>query len=129
MPVTSVRLASLPLPPRAAAVRCHKPVGHGGSVSPIVIDKDTAGKVAQGSDRLPRISLMPLDCPVLVVGCGVPAFKAAHIGAALKARGVSGYWLVEVQQRPRPMGSGALAATLVGFHGLHIERIGASSDL
>lgn len=129
VPVTSVRLASLPLPPRAAPVRHRKPVGHGGSIRPIVIDKDTAGKVARGSDRLPRISLMPLDCSVLVVGCGVPAFKAAHIGAALKACGASGYWLVEVEQRPRPTGSGALAATLVGFPGLHIERIGAPTDL
>jgi hypothetical protein len=72
---------------------------------------------------------MPLDCPVLVVGAGVPAFKAGHISAALKARGASGYWLVEVQQRPRPAGSGALADTLIGFAGLHIERIDSPNDL
>jgi hypothetical protein len=109
-------------------MRHRKPIGHGGSIRPIVIDKETANKVARGSDRLPRISAMPLDCPVLVVGAGVPAFKAEHIVAALKARGVSGYWLVEVQKRP-PAGSGALAEMLVGFPGLHIERIGSPSDL
>ena len=47
---------------------------------------------------------MPLECPVLVVGSGVPAFKAEHIVAALKARGVNGYWLVEVQRAPEPGG-------------------------
>ena len=129
MPVLSVRLASLPLPPRAAPRRRRKPIGHGGSIRPIVIDKETAGKVAGGSDRLPRISAMPLDCPVLVVGTGVPAFKAEHVVAALKARGVSGYWLVEVQQRPGSPGSGALAEMIVGFPGLHIERIASPSDL
>ena len=72
---------------------------------------------------------MPLECPVLVVGTGVPAFKAEHVVAALKARGVSGYWLVEVKERPGPSGSGALAETLVGFPGLHIERIVSPSDL
>ena len=110
-------------------MRRHKPVGHGGSIRPIVIDKETAGKVAGGSDHLPRISALPLDCPVLVVGSGVAAFKAEHIVAALKARGVNGYWLVEVQKRPGPSGSGALAEMLVGFPGLHIERIGSPSDL
>ena len=110
-------------------MRHRKPIGHGGSIRPIVIDKETANKVARGSDRLPRISAMPLDCPVLVVGAGVPAFKAEHIVAALKARGVSGYWLVEVQKRPGPSGSGALAEMLVGFPGLHIEGIGSPSDL
>ena len=72
---------------------------------------------------------MPLDCPVLVVGTGVPAFKAEHVVAALKARGVSGYWLVEMQQRPGSPGRGALAEMLVGFPGLHIERIASPSDL
>ncbi len=110
-------------------MRRRKPVGHGGSIRPIVIDKETASKVAGGSDRLPRISAMPLDCPVLVVGSGVPAFKAEHVVAALKARGVSGYWLVEVQKRPGAAGSGALAEMLVGFPGLHIERIVSPSDL
>ena len=129
MAVTSVRLASLPLPPRAAPVRRRKPIGHGGAIRPIVIDKETAGKVAGDGDRLPRISSMPLECPVLVVGTGVPAFKAEHVVAALKARGVSGYWLVEVKERPGPSGSGALAETLVGFPGLHIERIVSPSDL
>jgi len=128
--VTSLRLASLPLPPRPTPVRRRKPVGHGGAVRPIVIDRETAGKVARGSDRLPRISVaMALDCPVLVVGAGVPSFKAEHIVAALQARGATGYWLVEVQRRPTGAGSGALAEALVGFPGLHIERIGSPSDL
>jgi hypothetical protein len=127
--VTSVRLASLPLPPRPSPVHRRKPVGHGGAIRPIVIDRETAGRVAGGSDRLPRISAMPLDCPVLVVGAGVPSFKAEHIVAALQARGATGYWLVEVQTRPAAAGSGALAEALVGFPGLHIERIGSPSDL
>ena len=129
MTVTSVRLASLPLPPRAAPVRRHKPVGNGGAIRPIVIDKETAGKVSAGEDRLPRISAMPLECPVVVVGAGVPAFKAAHIVAALKARGANGYWLVELQKRPSSAGGGALAEMLIGFPGLHIERIASPSDL
>ena len=66
---------------------------------------------------------MPFDCPVLVVGDGVPVFKVEHVGAALMARGVNGYWLVEVEPRPRPAGSGTLAQALVGFPGLRIERI------
>jgi hypothetical protein len=127
--VTSVRLASLPLPPRAAPVRRHKPIGHGGAIRPIVIDKETAGRVSAGEESLPRISVMPLECPVVVVGSGVPTFKAAHIVAALKARGANGYWLVELQKRPIPVGGGALAEVLVGFPGLHIERIAAPSDL
>jgi hypothetical protein len=127
--VTSVRLASLPLPPRAAPVHRRKPIGHGGAIRPIDIDKETAGKVAGDGDRLPHISSMRLECPVLVVGSGVSAFKAEHVVAALKARGVSGYWLVELQKRPGPSGSGALAETLVGFPGLHIERIASPSDL
>lgn len=127
--VTSVRLASLPLPPRAAPIHHRKPVSHGGAIRPIVIDKETAGKVAGDGDRLPHISSMRLECPVLVVGSGVPAFKAEHVVAALKARGVSGYWLVELKERPGPSGSGALAETLVGFPGLHIERIASPSDL
>jgi hypothetical protein len=45
------------------------------------------------------------------------------------ARGASGYWLVELQARPRPAGSGTLAETLVGFAGLHIERISTLDDL
>jgi hypothetical protein len=127
--VTSVRLASLPLPPRAAPVRRHKPIGHGGAIRPIVIDKETAGRVSAGEESLPRISVMPLECPVVVVGSGVPTFKAAHIVAALKARGANGYWLVELQKRPIPVGGGALAEVLVGFPGLHIERIATPSDL
>jgi hypothetical protein len=127
--VTSVRLASLPLPPRAAPVRRHKPIGHGGAIRPIVIDKETAGRVSAGEESLPRISVMPLECPVVVVGSGVPTFKAAHIVAALKARGANGYWLVELQKRPSPVGGGALAEVLVGFPGLHIERIATPSDL
>jgi hypothetical protein len=110
-------------------VRRRKPISRGASGHPIVVDKDTAEKVAGVNGRLPRISAMPLDCPVLVVGAGVPAFKAGHISAALKARGATGYWLVELQQRPRPPGGGAaLAETLIGFPGLHIERIGAPND-
>ena len=129
MAVISVRLASLPLPPRAAPVRRRKAVGHGGSIRPIVIDKETAGKVSAGEDSLPRISAMPLECPVVVVGAGVPAFKAAHIVAALKARAAHGYWLVELQNRPSPAGGGALAEMLIGFPGLHIQRIASPSDL
>ena len=104
-------------------------MGHGGAISPIVIDKETAGKVSAGDDSLPRISAMPLDCPVVVVGSGVPAFKTAHIVAALKARGANGYWLVELRPRPASAGSGVVAEVLVGFPGLHIERIASPSDL
>lgn len=129
MAVTSVRLASLPLPPRATPVHRRRPKGHGGGIHPIVIDKETAGKVSAGEESLPRISSMPLECPVVVVGSGVPAFKAAHIVAALKARGANGYWLVELQKRPVPAGGGVLAEMLVGFPGLHIERIASPSDL
>jgi hypothetical protein len=127
--ITSVRLASLPLPPRAAPVCRRKRIGHGGSIHPIVIDKETAGKVSAGEHSLPRISAMPLECPVVVVGAGVPAFKAAHIVAALKARAANGYWLVELQKRPSPAGGGALGEMLIGFPGLHIERIASPSDL
>ena len=86
-------------------------------------------KVASEAGHLPRISAMPFECPVLVVGAGVPAFRAEHVAAALKARGASGYWLVEVQPRPRALAGGSLAETLVGFPGLHIERIGSPGNL
>ena len=110
-------------------MRRHKPIGHGGAIRPIVIDRETAGKVSAGEESLLRISTMPLECPVVVVGSGVPAFKAAHVVAALTARGADGYWLVELQTRPSPAGGGALAEVLVGFPGLHIERIATPSDL
>jgi hypothetical protein len=127
--VTSVRLASLPLPPRAAPVRRSKPVGRTFSGRLLSIDKKSIGKALGDSSVLPRISDMPFDCPVLVVGDGVPAFKVEHVGAALRARGVNGYWLVEVEPRPRPAGSGTLAQALIGFPGLRIERIQSLDDL
>jgi hypothetical protein len=127
--VTSLRLASLPLPPRPVPVRRRKPIGRAVSGRLLCIDKDTVGKMAGENGGLPRISDMPFDCPVLVVGAGVPVFKVQHVGAALKARGVRGYWLVEMEPRPRPGSAGALAETLVGFPGLRIERIGSPADL
>jgi hypothetical protein len=42
---------------------------------------------------------------------------------------VRGYWLVQLQQRPRPQAGGRLAETLVGFPGLHIARVDTSEDL
>jgi hypothetical protein len=95
----------------------------------ICIDRQTAGEVVSGNGDLPRVSDMPLEFPVLVVGSGVPKFKVEHVGAALKARGARGYWLVEVQARPRASAGGPLAETLVGFPGLHIERIASPDDL
>ena len=129
MTVTNLRLVSLPLPPRSAPVRRHKPVPRPFSGRSLRIDKDTAGKLASHGSDLPRISDMPFDCPVLVVGDGVPAFKVEHVGAALRARGARGFWLVEMEPRPRSTGSGSLAETLVGFPGLHIERISSLDDL
>ena len=38
-------------------------------------------------------------------------------------------WLVEIEPRPRSTGSGSLAETLVGFPGLHIERLSSLADL
>ncbi len=129
MPITSLRLASLPLPPRALPVHRKKPVVRAAAGRLLFIDKATAAQVAGESGALPRISAMPFECPVLVVGTGVSPFRAEHVAAALKARGASGYWLVEKQQRPRATGNGAVAETLVGFPGLHIERIGSPRDL
>jgi hypothetical protein len=94
----------------------------------LCIDKDTAGRLAGENGGLPRPNDMPVDLPVLVVGDGVPAFKVQHVSAALRARGVRGYWLVEVQARPRPT-SGGLAETLVGFPGLRVERMGTHTDV
>lgn len=124
----SVRLASLPLPPRPVPVHKRKPVSRATSSRLLCIDKDTAGKVAGERGSLPRISDMPFDVPVLVVGAGVPAFKVQHVGAALKARGVRGYWLVEIEPRSRAFPNGAVAETLVGFPGLRIERIGSPAE-
>jgi hypothetical protein len=127
--VTSLRLISLPLPPRSAPVRRHKPVPRPFSGRSLRIDKGTAGKLARDGSHLPRISDMPLDCPVLIVGDGVSSFKVEHVGAALMARGARGFWLVEIEPRPRSTGSGSLAETLVGFPGLHIERLSSLADL
>lgn len=124
----SLRLASLPLPPRALPVRRREPVGRAASGRFIYIDQEAVGKVVGENGSLPRVSDMPLDFPVLIVGAGVPTFKVEHVGAALKARGARGYWLVEVQQRPRQATGGAVAETLVGFPGLHIARIAAPID-
>ncbi len=109
-------------------MRRSKPVGRAAASRVVVIDKkEFAAATADNDGALPPpLSAMPLDCTVLVVGSGVPAFKAEHVGAALRARGASGYWLVEVEPRSRANGSGALAQTLVGFPGLHIERISAN---
>jgi hypothetical protein len=127
--VTSApRLASLPLPPRALPIRRHKPVGRAASGRFLYIDKETVDKVAGQSGGLPRVSDMPLDVPVLIVGAGVPSYKVEHVGVALKARGARGYWLVELQPRPR-IPNGRIAETLVGFPGLHIERLGSPNDL
>jgi len=126
----SARLASKPLPPRAAPVRRTRAAGRTGAARLLYIDKQTAGKIAvENGGALPRISNMQLHCPVLVVGEGVSTFEAEHVGAALRARGVRGYWLVEKQPRARPVGSGVLAETLIGFAGLHIERIASLDDL
>jgi hypothetical protein len=127
--VTSLRLASLPLPPRPSPVRRSKPIGRPTAGRLLCIDEGTAGKLAGNGSGLPRIRDMPFDCPVLIVGHGVPAFKVEHVATALMARGASGYWLVKVQPRPRPAESGALAETLVGFPGLHVERIASLADL
>jgi hypothetical protein len=116
------------LPARSAPVRRHKPVPSPFSGRSLRIDKGTAGKLA-GGNGLPRISDMQFDCPVLIVGDGVPAFKVEHVGAALMARGARGFWLVEIEPRPRSTGSGSLAETLVGFPGLHIERLLSLDDL
>jgi hypothetical protein len=127
--VTTLRLVSLPLPPRSTPVRRRKPVPRRLSGRSLRIDKGTAGKLASDGSDLPRISDMPFDCPVLIVGDGVPSFKVEHVGAALMARGARGFWLVEMQPRPRSTGSGSLAETLVGFPGLHIERLSSLADL
>jgi hypothetical protein len=124
----SPRLTSLPLPPRATPVRRRKPVGRLASGRLLFIDKATVDQVSGEKGALPRVSDMPVDFPVLVVGARVPSFKVAHVGAALKARGARGYWLVELQERPRAKANGHSAETLVGFPGLHIERIGSSQD-
>ena len=129
MTVTTLRLVSLPLPPRATPVRRRKAVPRPLSGRSLRIDKGTAGKLASDTNDLPRISDMPFDCPVLIVGDGVPSFKVEHVGAALMARGARGFWLVEIEPRPRSTGSGSLAATLVGFPGLHIERLASLADL
>ncbi len=105
-----------------------KPVGRPASGRLLFIDKDTVDKVAEEKGGLPRVSDMPVDFPVLVVGAGVSSFNVARVGAALRARGVRGYWLVEVQERARAPSGGHLAETLVGFPGLHIERIGSSDE-
>lgn len=128
MTVTSVRLASLPLLPRPIPVHRRKPVGRTAAGRMLCIDKDTVGRLAGENGVLPRIGDLPIKCPVLVVGTGVPAFKVQHVSAALKARGVRGYWLVEVEGRLRAK-SGAVAETLVGFPGLRIERIGTPIDV
>lgn len=125
---SSPRLTSLPLPPRATPVRRRKPVGRLASGGFLYIDKATADQVARDDGALPRVSDMPVDFPVLVVGARVPSFKVAHVGAALKARGARGYWLVELQERPRAKANGYSVETLVGFPGLHIERIGSPQD-
>jgi hypothetical protein len=127
--VTALRLVSLPLPPRSTPVRRRKPVPRSLSGRSLRIDKGTAGKLASDGNALPRISDMPFDCPVLIVGDGVPSFKVEHVGAALMARGARGFWLVEIEPRPRSTGSGSLAETLVGFPGLHIERLSSLADL
>jgi hypothetical protein len=119
----------LPLPPRAAPIRHHKPVGRAASGRLISIDKETVDRVTGENGALPRVSDMPLHFPVLIVGSGVPSFKVERVSAALKARGVRGYWLVQLQQRPRPQAGGRLAETLVGFPGLHIARVDTSEDL
>ena len=129
MTVTALRLNSLPLPPRSSPVRKRKPVPRVIAARSLRIDKGTAGKLAGDGEALPRISDMPFDCPVLIVGDGVPSFKVEHVGAALMARGARGFWLVEIEPRPRSTGSGSLAETLVGFPGLHIERLSSLADL
>lgn len=129
MTVTTLRLVSLPLPPRATPVRRRKLVPRPLSGRSLRIDKGTAGKLASDTNELPRISDMLFDCPVLIVGNGVPSFKVEHVGAALMARGARGFWLVEIEPRPRSTGSGSLAETLVGFPGLHIERVTSLADL
>jgi hypothetical protein len=119
----------MPLPPRAAPVHKRKPVGRTASGRFIYLDRQTADRLAVEDRVLPRISDMPLDATVLIVDAGVPAFKVQHVGAALKARGARGYWLVQVQPRPRAASSGTLAETLIGFPGLHIARIGSTEEL
>jgi hypothetical protein len=95
----------------------------------LYIDKDTVDKFSGDDRALPRIADTPVDVPVLVVGAGVPSFKVEHVGAALRARGARGYWLVELQPRPRAATGSPLPETLVGFPGLHIERIGSLGEL
>ncbi len=95
----------------------------------LCIDRNAADKLVGHRTAAPSPSELAFDGAVLIVGQGVPAFRVEHVGAALKARRASGYWLVEVQARPRPPGSGTLAETLVGFPGLHIERIASLTDL
>lgn len=125
----SSRLSSLPLPPRAAPVRCRKRVNRAASGRLIYLDRETAGKFTADARTLPRISDMPLDVPVLIVDAAVPPFKVEHVGAALKAHGARGYWLVELQARPcTPVGN-RVAETLTGFPGLRIARIGSAEEL
>jgi hypothetical protein len=119
----------LPLPPRALPVRRHKAVGRSASGRLLYIAKETVDKVSGDGDSFPRINDMPVEFPVLVVGEGVPSFKVEHVGAALRARGARGFWLVELQPRPRVQAGAEVAETLVGFPGLHIARINSPTDL
>jgi hypothetical protein len=117
------------LPPRAVPVRRQKSIGRSASGRLLYIDKDAVDRISGDDRALPRIADMLLDFPVLVVGTGVPSFKVEHVGAALRARGARGYWRVEVQPRPRAATGAPLVETLVGFPGLHIERIGSLGEL
>lgn len=121
--VSSLRLASLPLPPRASPVRRRKPVGRAAAVRPLFVDQETAEKVAREAGRLPPVSTMPFECPVLVVGKGVSAFRAEHVAAALRQRGLGGYWLIELEPRRAAATGNGNATQLVGFSGLHVARI------
>jgi len=94
----------------------------------LYVDKSTAGRIAGESRALPRVSDMPVDVPVLIVGDGVPAFKVEHVGAALKARGARGYWLVQLQARSYAPAR-SLAETLIGFAGLNVTRIDSAAEL
>ncbi|WP_072371302.1 hypothetical protein [Hyphomicrobium sp. NDB2Meth4] len=125
----SSRLSSLPLPPRAAPVRRRKPVARSAAGRFLLIDEDTADKLAIETGRLPRVSDMPLDVPVLIVASGVPSFKVEHVGAALKARGARGYWLVRPASNRTSANGDRLTETLVGFPGLHIARLEQPHDL
>lgn len=104
-------------------------MGRAASGRLICLDRETAGKFTGDARALPRISDMPLDVPVLIVDAGVPPFKVEHVGAALKAHGARGYWLVELQARPSAPVSGAVAEMLTGFPGLRIARIGSAEEL